>query len=76
MQAYPTEGIQFWEGEMYTELLNHSKTQEIEREMSRIRLVSLAEKAASPRHRPSAAPKRRAAPALPLRLLRALRPAS
>ena len=62
--------------EMYTEFLNHSKTQEIEREVRRIRLVGLAEKAGSPRYHPAPEPKPRAAPALPLRLLRALRPAS
>lgn len=61
---------------MYREFLYHSKIEDIEREVRRIRLVSLAEKAGSPRRRPAPEPKPRTAPALPLRLLRALRPAS
>ncbi len=61
---------------MDTESLSRAKVQDIEREMRRYRLASLAEKAASPRQRPAPVSKRRAAPALPLRLLRALRPAS
>ena len=61
---------------MDIELLSRARIHDIEREMRRIQQVSLAEKAGSPRHRPAPEPKLRTAPALPLRLLRALRPAS
>ncbi len=61
---------------MDTELLGRAKIQDIEREMRRIRLVNLAVKAGSTGNRPAPVSKLRAAPAMPLRLLRALRPAS
>ncbi len=58
---------------MDVEYLWRAKMQEVEREIAHIRL---AEKA-SPQHRRSTrGPKRRTTPAIPLRLLRALRPAS
>jgi hypothetical protein len=59
---------------MDAELLSRARIQDIEREISRIRLAAAAE-GARPRHR-SAAPdgkSRGSGPAMPLRVLRALR---
>ena len=50
-----------------------AKMQEVEREIAHVRL---AERASSQHRRAASAPKRRTTPAIPLRLLRALRPAS
>ncbi len=58
---------------MDVEYLWRAKTQEVEREIAHIRL---AERASSQHRRAASAPKRRTTPAIPLRLLRALRPAS
>ncbi len=58
---------------MDIEYLGRAKMREVEREIAHIRLV---ERAGSQHRRASSAPKRRATPAMPLRLLRALRPAS
>ncbi len=60
---------------MDAELLSRARIQEIEREMSRIRLAAAG--SAKPQHRRVASEgKPRASPAMPLRLLRALRQAA
>ena len=60
---------------MDTELLSRARIQDIEREVSRIRLAAAAERA-KPHHRRAASDgKPRTVPAMPLRLLRALRQA-
>lgn len=58
---------------MDVEYLGRAKMQEVEREIAHIRLV---QRATSQHRRAASAPKRRTIPAIPLRLLRALRPAS
>ena len=58
---------------MDTELLARAKTQDIEREIARIHLAKRAEASCG---RAAPKPKVWTAPAIPLRLLRALRPAS
>ncbi len=61
---------------MDTELLSRAKTQDIEREMSRIRLAAAAERAGAPPRRAAPKPRSRMVSAMPRRLLRALREAS
>ncbi len=58
---------------MDVEYLGRAKMQEVEREIAHMRLV---QRATSQHRRAASAPKRRTTPAIPLRLLRALRPAS
>ncbi len=58
---------------MDVEYLGRAKMQEVEREIAHIRLV---QRATSQHRRAASAPMRRTTPAIPLRLLRALRPAS
>ncbi len=58
---------------MDVEFLWRAKMQEAEREIAHIRL---AQRASSQHRRAAGAPKRRTTPAIPLRLLRALRSAS
>ena len=60
---------------MDTELLYRTKLQEMEREICRMRLLAAAREA-TPRGRPASGPVARRCPSIPLRLLRALRPAS
>jgi hypothetical protein len=70
------ERVNPWRAEMDAELLRRAKMQDIEREINRIRLAAAA-KSARPDHRRAApGPKPCAVPAMPLRLLRALRLAS
>jgi len=54
-------------------MLYRTKLQEIEREAQRVRLVAAAKEAPN---RPASEPAARRCPSIPLRLLRALRPAS
>ncbi len=61
---------------MDAELLSRAKVQDIEREMNRIRLAAAAVGAKPDRRRATPDPRPRAVPAVPLRLLRALRLAS
>lgn len=61
---------------MDAELLSRAKLQDIEREIGRIRLAAAAESAKPHRRRAAPDPKPRVVPAMPLRLLRALRLAS
>ena len=60
---------------MDTEMLYRTKLQEIEREVRRMRLLAPVREA-TPRGRPASGPAARRCPSIPLRLLRALRPAS
>ncbi len=60
---------------MDTELLSLTKRAEIEREVAHLHLLAAA-KANSEDHQAAPQPAKRAAPAIPLRLLRALRLAS
>jgi hypothetical protein len=58
---------------MDAELLSRGRTQDIEREISRIRLAAAAESARSEHRGAASDGKPRAVPAMPLRILRALR---
>jgi len=58
---------------MDAELLSRARIRDIEREMSRIRLAAAAVSAESERRPAASADTRAAVPAMPLRLLRALR---
>jgi hypothetical protein len=58
---------------MDTELLSRARTQDIEREISRIRLAAAAESARSQHRRAASNGKPRGVPGMPLRVLRALR---
>ena len=60
---------------MDTEMLYRTKLQEMEREICRMRLLA-APREATPPGRPAPGPAARRCPSIPLRLLRALRPAS
>ena len=60
---------------MDTELLSQARIQEMEREISRIRLAAAAESAKSQHRRAAPDGKPRAVRAMPLRVLRALRQA-
>jgi len=60
---------------MDLEYISRAKTQDMEREIALIQLASAA-KRAEPHRRAAARPEQRAVPAMPLRLLRALRLAS
>ncbi len=58
---------------MIGEYLSRAKVREVEREIAQIQLASAAKRA---QHRAGAVPKPRTVSAMPLRLLRALRPAA
>ncbi len=60
---------------MIGEYLSRAKVQETEREIVRMQLVAAAERAKA-QHRAGAVPKPRTVSAMPLRLLRAFRPAA
>lgn len=61
---------------MEVELQSRTKIRDIERETARLRLCAAADRANQRRSRAASDPKPRTARTTPLRLLRALRPAS
>ena len=61
---------------MELEYQTQAKIQELERETAHIRLAAAADRASRQHRRADPKPKRRTATAMPLRLLRVLRPTS
>ncbi len=61
---------------MDAELLSRARIQDVEREISRMRLAAVAERAKPRRRRAAPGGKPRSVPAMPLRLLRARRQAA
>ena len=76
LKRLQTERVESWSAEMNAELLSRAKVQDIKREVNLVRLAAAAKSARPSGRRNTPDTELRTVPAMPLRLLRALRLAS